>query len=158
MEKITESVAIGSDHAGIDTKKFIIDLLDQHNIVYEDVGSFDPNVSDDYPIYAKKVSDIVIEKGIKGILVCGSGTGMAIAANKVNGIRASFSFDEYSARMARHDNDANVLTLRGREFPTSEIKIIVETWLSTPFSGIERHKHRIEEVHQMEVDAREGNG
>ncbi len=83
---------------------------------------------------------------------------MAIAANKVNGIRASFSFDEYSARMARHDNDANVLTLRGREFPTSEIKIIVETWLSTPFSGIERHKHRIEEVHQMEVDAREGNG
>ncbi len=155
MKQFEKSVVIGSDHAGIDTKEFIKNLLDQHKITYEDVGSFDPNSSDDYPVFAKKACDIVMKKGIKGILVCGSGTGMAIAANKVNGIRASFSFDEYSARMARHDNDANVLTLRGREFPTSEIKIIVETWLSTPFSGIERHKHRIEEVHQIEEEQKE---
>ncbi len=152
MKQYKESIVIGSDHAGIDTKKFIMDLLDQHNITYEDVGSFDPNSSDDYPVFAKKACDIVMAKGIKGILVCGSGTGMAIAANKVNGIRASFSFDEYSAKMARHDNDANVLTLRGREFPTSEIKVIVETWLSTAFSGLDRHKRRIEEVRQIEVE------
>jgi len=79
---------------------------------------------------------------------------MAIAANKVNGVRASFAFDTYSAKMARHDNDANVLTLRGREFPKSEIKIVVETWLSTPFSGLERHKQRIEEVRKLEDEAR----
>ena len=153
MQISKEPIVIGSDHAGVETKKFIMNLLDAYNIKYEDVGSYDPNVSVDYPVYAKKVADIVMERGIKGILVCGSGTGMAIAANKVNGIRASFSFDAYSAKMARHDNDANVLTLRGREFPTSEIKVIVETWLSTPFSGIDRHIHRIKEVHQMEKNA-----
>ena len=155
MKKFEKSVILGADHAGVEMKAWVIKVLDDLHIEYEDMGSYDENSTDDYPTFASKISHAVVDTGVKGILICGSGTGMAIAANKINGVRASFAFDTYSAKMARHDNDANVLTLRAREFPRDEIKIIVETWLSTPFSGLERHKQRIEEVRQLEEEARE---
>lgn len=153
--QIDKSVILGADHAGVEMKEWIKKILDGLHIQYEDMGSYDEKSTDDYPTFARKVARAVVQTGVKGILVCGSGTGMAIAANKVNGVRASFAFDTYSAKMARRDNDANVLTLRGREFPKSEIKIVVETWLSTPFSGLERHRERIEEVRKLEDEARE---
>lgn len=154
MKQFDKSVIIGADHAGVEMKEWIKKILDDLHIHYEDMGSYDEKSTDDYPTFARKVAHAVVETGVKGILICGSGTGMAIAANKVNGVRASFAFDTYSAKMARHDNDANVLTLRAREFPKNETKIIVETWLSTPFSGLERHKQRIEEVRKLEDEAR----
>ena len=155
MKKLEKSVIIGADHAGVDMKAWVKMVLDDLHVQYEDMGSYDEKSTDDYPTFARKVARAVVDTGVKGILICGSGTGMAIAANKINGVRASFAFDAYSAKMARHDNDANVLTLRAREFPRNEIKIIVETWLSTPFSGLERHKERIEEVRKLEEEARE---
>src|SRR3989344_4708450 len=101
-------IIIGSDHAGFKLKGEINKFLDKHLIMYEDIGTFGGNKNDDYPDYAFEVAEKVAKnKNAKGILVCGTGTGMAIAANKVKGIRAAFVYDNYSAKMARNDNDTN---------------------------------------------------
>lgn len=144
-------VVIGSDHAGYRTKEAIKKALAGDGYEIVDVGGFDPSGSDDYPPYAKDVADAVAsDKSVKGILVCGSGTGMVIAANKVKGIRASVVYDAYSARMARHDNDANVIALRGRKFPQRDAVRFARLFLKTEFSGIDRHKRRINQIRRME--------
>jgi ribose 5-phosphate isomerase B len=140
-------VYIASDHAGFDAKdevKKVIEKMNGYEII--DFGPRDSSKVD-YPYYAKLVAKSVSRNfGSFGILICGSGTGMAIAANKVSGIRATFAYDVYSAKMARFDNDANVLTLRAREFDHSKYEEIVKTFLNTKFSGYERHKHRISKL------------
>ncbi len=139
-------VFIGSDHAGFQAKREIKEALESLNCIYEDLGP-DNEDSVDYPIYAKKVANKVLEnEDSLGILICGSGTGMQIAANKVKGIRAAFCYDEYSAKMARHDNDTNILTLRSREFDHSKYYNIIRMFLETNFSEESRHKKRIEEL------------
>lgn len=138
------TIFLGSDHAGYFAKEEIKKILDNRNVIYEDMGTYDPDEKVDYPVFAKRVCEKVLEsEDNKGILICGSGTGMQIAANKIKGIRASFAFDEYSAKMSRHDNDANVLTLRAREFDHSLYNTIVNSWLDANFSELERHKKRI---------------
>jgi len=147
-------VVIGNDHAGHATKQTIIKLLAKNNYTILDVGGFSPDVSDDYPDYAAEVAKTVAsdKTGMtKGILICGSGTGMVIAANKVRGIRAAFSFDKHSAIMARHDNDANVLCLRGLNFPANTSAQLALLFLKTSFSGIDRHKRRVKKVMALEA-------
>jgi len=140
------NIYIASDHAGFKIKKKIIKIISQLGYEIEDLG---PENEDpvDYPDYAKKVTTKVSKyKNSFGILICGSGTGMAIAANKIKGIRAAFCYDIYSAKMARYDNNANILTLRARNFLSFKYKPIVKTFLETRFSGIERHKRRINKL------------
>ncbi|PIN92937.1 ribose 5-phosphate isomerase B [Candidatus Pacearchaeota archaeon CG10_big_fil_rev_8_21_14_0_10_31_24] len=144
-------IYLGADHAGFALKEKIKEWLSKKDIYFEDFGSYDSKMSDDYPDYAFKVGEKVARhKEAKGILICGSGTGMVIATNKVKGIRASMAYDSYSAKMARIDNDANVLCLRAREMPMKEDLNIVKTWLRTNFSGKDRHKRRIKKIEKYE--------
>lgn len=139
-------VFVGSDHAGFEVKKEIKEVLESLGVTFEDMGPFDEE-SVDYPDFAKRVADKVLENdNAFGILICGSGTGMQIAANKIRGIRAVFAYDKYSARMARFDNDANILTLRAREFDHSKYYEIVRMFLETHFSNEPRHKKRISKL------------
>ncbi|NQU79532.1 ribose 5-phosphate isomerase B [Candidatus Woesearchaeota archaeon] len=143
-------VIIGSDHAGFRRKEEIKKFLERKGIPVEDLGTHSSEPVD-YPEFAGKVAKRVVQgKNLKGILVCGSGTGMAISANKIKGIRAVAAYDTYSAKMSRSDNDTNVLGLRGRQFPLDTTKRIVSTWLSTPFSKKARHKRRIGMISHME--------
>lgn len=146
--KVTK-IIIGSDHTGVNLKQEIKKVLLQQNVVFEDVGVEDSNEASDYPNIAKKVTKLITAdktNQTKGILICGTGTGMSIAANRVKGIRAAIAYDTYSAKMARADNDANVLCLRARYFPFDKSKEFVKTWLQTPFSKLKRHKQRIEQL------------
>ena len=143
-------IIIGSDHAGLRLKERVKRYLKKKKIEYEDLGT-ESFTSVDYPDYALKVAEKVVKnKNTRGILVCGTGTGMTIAANKVKGIRAVAAYDAYSARMSRKDNDTNVLGLRGRFFPFEKIRKIITVWLDTPFSGQERHKRRIKKIGDYE--------
>ena len=143
-------VIIASDHAGLRLKEKVKRYLKKKRIEYEDLGT-ESFTSVDYPDYALKVAEKVVKnKNTRGILVCGTGTGMTIAANKVKGIRAVAAYDAYSAKMSRIDNDTNVLGLRGRFFPFEKIRKIITVWLDTPFSGEKRHKRRIKKIGDYE--------
>jgi len=143
-------VILASDHAGLRLKEKVKKYLARKKIEYEDLGT-ESFKSVDYPDYALKVAEKVVKnKNTRGILVCGTGTGMTIAANKVKGIRAVAAYDAYSAKMSRIDNDTNVLGLRGRFFPLEKIKKIITVWLDTPFSGEKRHKRRIKKIRDYE--------
>lgn len=145
-----QKIYLGSDHAGFRLKERIKKYLDAKKMYYEDLGTYSPE-SVDYPDYALAVAKKVSrEKSSRGILICGTGTGMVIAANKIKGIRAAAAYDKYSAEMSRFHNDANILALRGRFFPFEKIKDIVSVWLKTPFSGQSRHKRRISKINKLE--------
>ena len=145
-------VIIASDHAGYIQKERLKKYLERRKIEYEDLGT-DSFKSVDYPDYAIKVAKKVArnrKKDYRGILVCGTGTGMTIAANKVKGIRAVAAYDVYSAKMSRVDNDTNVLGLRGRFFPYERAKKIVSVWLNTRFSKKKRHRNRLKKIADYE--------
>jgi ribose 5-phosphate isomerase B len=143
-------VIIASDHAGLRLKEKVKKYLARKKIEYEDLGT-ESLTPVDYPDYALRVAEKVAKnKKARGILICGTGTGMTIAANKVKGIRAVAAYDAYSAKMSRMDNDTNVLGLRGRFFPFERIKKIIKVWLDTPFSGEKRHKRRIKKIEDYE--------
>ncbi|MFH1575635.1 MAG: ribose 5-phosphate isomerase B [Candidatus Nealsonbacteria bacterium] len=145
-----QKIYIGSDHAGFLMKEKLKKYFDEKLIPYEDLGTYSQEPVD-YPDYALQVAKKVAkEKDAKGILICGTGTGMVIAANKVKGIRAATAYDEYSARMSREDNNANVLGLRARFCPFKKIKKIVDIWIATPFSGEAKHQRRINKIKEME--------
>ena len=139
-------IIIGSDHAGFRLKKKLKKYFDKKKIKYEDLGTYSLE-SVDYPDYAKKVArKVVKEKNTRGILICGTGTGMVIAANKIKGVRAVAAYDNYSAKMSRFDNDTNILALRGRYFSHKKVLQIVNTWFNSKFSGKSRHKKRIKKI------------
>ncbi|MFC2169267.1 ribose 5-phosphate isomerase B [Acidobacteriota bacterium] len=143
-------VIIASDHAGFKLKEKVKEYLERKRIDFEDLGTNSLH-SVDYPDYAIKVAKkVAAHKELRGILICGSGTGMAIAANKVKRIRAVAAYDVYSAKMSRLDNDTNILGLRGRFFPFEKVKKIITAWLDTPFSHQERHKTRIKKIADYE--------
>lgn len=143
-------IIIGADHAGYYVKEKIKKYLAAKKIEYDDVGTDSAELPDDYPDYAVMVAKKVAKsKDAKGILVCGTGTGMVIAANRAKGIRAVAAYDLYSAEMSRKHNDANILCLRGRKFPFWRIKMIVDKWLSTDFGGEEKHKRRIAKIEKI---------
>lgn len=137
------NIAIASDHGGFELKNVIIDYLKAEGINFVDFGTFD-KASCDYPVFAKKAIDSILEgNSDRAILVCGTGVGMAIMANRFKGIRAVNASDTYSARMSRLHNDSNVLTLGQRVLGEGLALSIVETWLNSDFeSG--RHQRRID--------------
>jgi len=151
----TPLVIIGSDHAAFHTKELIVKTLAKAGYTIVDVGGFSETIKDDYPVYAKQVAHAVAnEKNTFGILICGTGTGMAIAANKVPGIRAAVAYDAYSAKMARQDNDANIIALRARKTSSKREAKLALLFLKEPFSGMPRHKRRINLISKMEAENR----
>ena len=145
MNSIFKRICISSDHAGFEIKEFIKELLIKSKISTIDLGPLS-NKSVDYPDYAKKVSNRVSKrKSDVGILVCGSGTGMAISANKTKGIRAAVGYNIKSTQLSRQHNNANILCLGARLTKRKVIKKIVSVFLSTKFEG-GRHKRRIKKI------------
>lgn len=144
-------VFIGADHRGFAAKNELAGELEKKSYEVFDMGPYKLDPDDDYPIYAQKVAQAVVENpGSMGLLVCRSGEGMAIAANKVRGIRAIETNDKHQAFESRQDNDSNVLSLSSEELSQRKMLEVTETWLKTPFSGLARHKRRIEEIAEME--------
>ncbi len=144
-------VIIGADHGGYDLKVAIKDFLKNKGIEVLDVGT-ESLVSCDYPDIAKKLVKEVLAEDTKGILVCGTGIGMSIAANKYDGIRAALCSDTFSARMTREHNDSKVLCLGDRAVGKRLALDLVNIWLSTEFSGGERHKNIIELIMNIEKE------
>lgn len=142
-------VAIGSDHAGLEMKTEINSLLKSLGYEYIDYGTDTPQ-SVDYPDFGEKVSDAVSTGKVgRGILICGTGIGMSIVANKFPDIRAALCNDLFSARMSRLHNDANILVLGGRIIGKDLAREIVRTWMTTDFEG-GRHGSRLEKIHLIE--------
>ncbi len=142
-------VAIGADHAGFDEKERLKTTLEELGIDFVDVGTHSHD-SVDYPDFARKVGELVSGGAVdRGILVCGSGIGVAIAANKVAGVRAAQAWNEETARLSREHNDANVLTLGARVLPENEIPKIVKAWFDASFQG-GRHQGRIDKIRELE--------
>lgn len=139
-------VFLGCDHGGFDAKKEVIEILESLNCTYEDLGAHSYEEGDDYPIITKKVCQKVLEEKSKnafGVLICGSGVGVAMAANRIKGIRAVQGYDSFVAKYSRLDEDANVITLRSREFDHLKFNEILRAFLETNFSDETRHKRRI---------------
>jgi ribose 5-phosphate isomerase B len=144
-------IAIAADHAGYQEKEQLKPLLTELGIQFEDLGTVSPE-SVDYPDYARKVAERVARGEVdQGLLVCGSGTGMAIAANKVPGVRAAVAWNEEVARLAREHNDANVLSLAARCTPFEEITKIVRAWFGAKFDG-GRHSRRVDKIRDIEKE------
>ncbi|HHN65168.1 MAG TPA: ribose 5-phosphate isomerase B [Nitrospirae bacterium] len=142
-------IAIGSDHAGLELKNFIKDILIQKGLEPLDFGTNEDS-SVDYPDFGEQVSSAVSRGDVeRGILICGTGIGMSIVANKFPGIRATLCHDEYTARMSRLHNDSNILVLAGRLLERDMAVRILETWLVTPFEG-GRHLRRLDKIMKIE--------
>ncbi|MCE5194737.1 MAG: ribose 5-phosphate isomerase B [Nitrospiraceae bacterium] len=142
-------VAIGSDHAGIELKKHIISLLQELKVQSVDLGTDTPQ-SVDYPDYGEKVAkEVVSGRAERGILICGTGVGMSIVANKFAGIRAALCNDLFTARMSRQHNNANILVIGGRIVGIDLAKEIVRIWMNTEFEG-GRHASRLVKIKNIE--------
>ena len=145
------NIAIGSDHAGFNLKEEIKILLAELGHSCRDFGVFDRSASD-YPDIGKAVARAVAEgEFARGILVCGSGIGMDITANKVHGIRAALCHDTFTAHSSREHNNANILCMGERVIGAGLACDIVRTWLSAEFSGVERHQRRIDKISALEA-------
>ena len=139
-------IAIACDHGGFDYKQIIMQHLADKQLEYRDFGTYTPD-SCDYPDYAKPVANAVASGECeKGILICGTGIGMSLAANKVRGIRAAVCGDTFSARATREHNDANILCMGARVISEAKALEITDIFLDTPFSGDERHIRRISKI------------
>ncbi|MCI8465990.1 MAG: ribose 5-phosphate isomerase B [Lachnospiraceae bacterium] len=136
-------IALGCDHGGYELKQEIMAWLDRNHFEYKDYGCFSTEAVD-YPVYARLVGHAVADGECeKGILICGTGIGISIAANKIQGVRAALCSDCFSAEATRLHNDANILAMGARVLGAGLAVKIVETFLNTPFSGDERHARRI---------------
>jgi ribose 5-phosphate isomerase B len=142
-------IALASDHAGYTEKERLKTLLADLGVEFDDLGTASDE-SVDYPDYARRVAEQVADGRVQqGLLVCGSGTGMAITANKVHGVRAAVAWSEETARLARQHNDANVLAIGARTTPETDIPKIVRAWFSTDFEG-GRHAERVAKISEVE--------
>lgn len=143
-------IAIASDHGGIHIRKEIISLLDELKIPYVDLGC-ECETSVDYPDYAVPVAEKVAGgEADRGILICGTGIGMSIAANKVKGIRCALVHDTFSAKATREHNNSNVLAMGERVIGPGLARDIAKIWLETPFDGGGRHEQRVNKVSLIE--------
>lgn len=142
-------IAIGSDHAGVGLKSMIKSQLSRVGITPVDYGTADDS-SVDYPDYGRMVSQAVSSGEIeRGILICGTGLGMSMVANKFPGVRAALCSDTFTAKMSRLHNDANILVLGERVVDRDKVEAIVKTWLETPFEG-GRHERRVAKISLIE--------
>ena len=137
-------IALGSDHGGYGLKQEIIGYLEEKGIEYKDYGCYDESPCD-YPVFGKKAAqEVVSGECEKGILICGTGIGISIAANKIKGVRAALCHDVFSAKATREHNDANMLAMGARVVGPGLALMIVDTFLNTEFSNAERHQKRID--------------
>jgi ribose 5-phosphate isomerase B len=142
-------IAIGSDHAGFEMKEAIEARLKAAGLTVEDFGTHSP-ASMDYPDVGAAVAKAVAEgRAGRGILVCSTGIGMSIVANKVNGVRAALCDSEETAKLSRAHNDANVLALSGKFTPVDAALKIVDAFLDTEFPALERHARRVRKIHEL---------
>ncbi|MFA6236798.1 MAG: ribose 5-phosphate isomerase B [Bacteriovorax sp.] len=142
-------IVIGSDHAAFEMKEFVREFLHSKKIEVVDVGTYS-DARCDYPDFARALVKEVLEKKLTGILLCGSGIGVSIVANRFKGIRAALCRSPYDAEMARKHNDANVLCLGARTNSEEEIKAIIEGWLAHEFEG-GRHADRLQKFQDLGV-------
>jgi len=143
-------IAIGADHAGYKLKEKIKLLLTKEEINYQDLGAYNENHADDYPDWGMKVAEAVAQgKYGRGILICGTGIGMCLVANKVPGIRATPCYSLTAARLSREHNDSNILVLGSRIISVQLAKMIVKEWLKAKFKG-GRHQRRLEKIRKIE--------
>ena len=142
-------IAIGNDHAGFELKDAVISVLNEFNLEYKDFGCYSTDKAE-YPVYAQKVADSVASGECeRGILLCGTGIGISIAANKVKGVRAAVCSDPFSAKMSKLHNDSNILAMGARVVGSELAKMILREWLSAEFEG-GRHKERIDQIASIE--------
>ena len=148
-----EKIIIGADHAGYQLKEAIKPFLKEIGFAVTDVGT-DSDRPTDYPDYATRVAEAV-STGVfpRGILICGSGLGMSITANRFPGVRAALCLDEETARMSRLHNDANILVLAGKKTDTATARAMARIWLTTPFEG-GRHQKRLDKIREAELGLR----
>jgi ribose 5-phosphate isomerase B len=140
-------IIIASDHAGVVYKAVLVKEMQEKGYTVNDLGTFDPNQPDDYPDYAVKVAEAILAKqGEKGIIICGSGVGVSVAANKFKGIRAGVCHDTYSAHQCVEHDDANVLCIGQRIIGIELAREVVFTFLKAVFSNEERHVRRLKKI------------
>ena len=146
---MSKKIYIGCDHAALHMKNDIIGYLNDKGYNVEDLGPYTPE-SVDYPEYAEKVGTAVVsDKGSLGILICGTGIGMSLAANKVKGIRAAAVSEVYSAKLTRQHNNSNIVCIGARVIGVETAKMIVDAFLNTEFEG-ERHQRRVDMIAEIE--------
>ena len=146
-------IAIGADHAGFPLNERVMEVLRQSSHELIDFGTHDGSVPDDYPDYAKQVGEAIQNGDAEiGILICGSGVGAAVAANKIYGIRAALCGDTYSAHQSREHDDCNVLVLGSRVVGVELALDIVRSFVAARFTGEERHRRRLAKVHALETN------
>jgi ribose 5-phosphate isomerase B len=144
-------IAVGADHGGYPLNERVIEELRQAGHEIADFGTHDGSVPDDYPDYAKQVAEAVQSGAVEiGILICGSGVGAAVAANKLRGIRAGLCGDTYSAHQSREHDDCNVLCLGARVTGVELALDIVRSFIAARFTGEERHRRRLAKIAAME--------
>ena len=142
-------IAIGSDHIGFDLKNGLIEFLGERRIELFDFGTYDTQRTD-YPLFAEKVAHAVVGEGFDlGILICGTGIGMSIAANKIPCIRAAACSDPYSARLARNHNNANILAMGALVVGVGLARFIVNEWINSEYEG-GRHQKRIDMINSLD--------
>lgn len=146
-------IAIGCDHGGLDLKNFIVEYLKKEGYEVKDFGIYE-NKSVDYPDIAKLVCESVLKNECdRGILICGTGIGMSIAANKFNGIRAAVCGDIYSAKMTKIHNNSNIITMGARVIGQETAREIVNAWLTNKYEG-GRHQNRLDKISDIEKNQR----
>lgn len=146
-------IAIGADHGGYTAKAPVRELLESQGHEVIDLGAHSYDAVDDYPDFAKAVAECVAaQRADRGVMLCGSGVGAAVAANKVRGIRASVCHDTYSAHQGVEHDDMNVLCMGARIVGEELVKEIVDSFVSAEFSGEDRHKRRMQKVLDMEAN------
>ncbi len=144
-------IAVASDHGGFELKQAICALLQERGLDFVDMGTNDES-SVDYPDFGRKVAEAVAEgRCSQGILVCGTGIGMSITANKVDGIRAALVHDSFTAQMAKEHNNANILVMGGRILSVDTGRKLVEIWLDSTFEA-GRHQNRLDKIRQIETE------
>ena len=146
-------IAVGADHAGVPLNERVIDELRRAGHEVSDFGTHDGSVPDDYPDYALKVGNSIQNGDAEiGLLICGSGVGAAVAANKLNGIRAALCGDTYSAHQSREHDDCNVLCLGSRVVGVELALDIVRAFVGARFTGEERHRRRLAKIQALETN------
>jgi RpiB/LacA/LacB family sugar-phosphate isomerase len=146
-------ISIASDHAGYDLKERLKEFLKQegHEVIDTGPANYDPG--DDYPVFTAPAAEMVAKREVdRGIVVCDSGIGVDIVANKIPGVRSALVHDEELAKLTRQHNDTNVLALASMFVDEEKAKRIAKNWLETPFSGAERHARRIHEIEEIEKE------
>lgn len=150
MNPLKSTIYLGADHAGFELKEVILKYLKDNDYLVIDLSPGPPDPQDDYPDIAQKVAQKVLADQALGILLCGSGNGVCVAANKIKGIRASLGYNTQAAKWARQDGDNNILCLAGRVLSPEYATAIVKHWLETPPAAEKRHLRRIEKIKKLE--------